>query len=539
MRIAILAGLLSVLSLYGQTMQQMLIASGGGAAPTSNTVVVHVGTPCVTTSASSINCTVTSTTAGNTLIVPVFGAGANPNSFTCTDNKSGGSSTYTNDIDINPSGQGRVTICSTPNIAAGITSITITKGAAATVFTATGLEVSGLATSSIKDVGVTTANNNSPGTSTAVMSSNVITSTQTDFAFGCFTQRTNATATYAWTGGWTTVANLNLPISGDGDQAQCGYINNAIQGQITANVTTNNLVSNQEGYVVTYKSAVAGSAPSGDSPTIYTNLEGTNTNTVSLATLNATTYGPCTWSVGAGLTGLTYSTGVSMVPHVGVTVNGSTFTTSTTGMAIDMNQATHPAVSCTYNVTSASTASLGFDWRTPTTSDAQQIGMAAFYAQSGDLIGFGQISDNFFVEKFSGADWAGGGWTTTQNTRFRVTCQYKTAGANQSCSMYETSTWSNLGTFTNASVGTTNLPTVMAIGRPGAEGTTSSNTAGIDNIEIDLVNGIFPLLSREQRNYYLDHGILLPGENTYTPLEMARIESGTLPWPTHKLRGEQ
>jgi hypothetical protein len=90
-------------------------------------------------------------------------------------------------------------------------------------------------------------------------------------------------------------------------------------------------------------------------------------------------------------------------------------------------------------------------------------------------------------------------WTGTttpipisQDTWYWVTIQYN-AGGTHHLQVYETAGWTLLGTASNAANGNFN-PTGIEIGRTGSESGFPSAYWYYDNVVVDYLNGMFPIL---------------------------------------------
>lgn len=470
--------LLACSCVYSQVMQQSVVL---GPVPTtsgpSNITLIQTaacqGSP-------SYSCTISSATANHLLVAVESDDATSPIAPTTPSGFSSACSLVT-------SGQGRRTYFYKV-AAGGETSVAFVaaSGASSSVVS----EWSGTATSSPFDACVSAEFSASPGTATAMMGSKTVTGAQTDLAIGAVAQRTSSGSTASYTGNWTLLKDS--PQTGDGDDLSTGYIINGVRGQFTFAATTANTSHSNFTSLALFKSAVAGSAPGGSSPTFYVDFETSTTGTtLTDAILNSSTHGSCTWATTGTYTGMAISTTQTTNNLNVVTVNGVTYpiTGATRSVAMDMSQVTHPAAQCDYSYNVATTVSGGFWMRTPTNT-AQQMGVGISYSGT-ESMGMNLVAGVFTFEQSNGTDWTAGGWTLSDDSWYWITWQY-VSGGTITGAVYD-STGTQIGSNKTNAAGGANTPSKFVFGRPGAEGGAVSDFIYFRGIKIDF-GGTFPLL---------------------------------------------
>jgi hypothetical protein len=364
-RAAAIFVLLLVLAIAGVAAQiNQAIFMGGTIVAASNIIIVQKVcsvTGCTGTTANanckqtgtsgSFGCLLATTTTGNALIVLEndFNGNTTPSVPTGT------GATFTQDCSVLQGAQiGRVLSFSAPNITGQTTpTITINPGAS-TATSVIVLEVSGLPASSPFDACSPAFVNN--GTATT-WTSGSLAAAQTDLAFGCALIGTSATT--AFTGGDVWGTFLNSPQAADAETFGCAPILNGLQTLFTG-VGSSGASASYYGLVILYKSAVAGSAPSGNSVTAYSDFEtSTNGTTVTAAILSAGSHGAAArtdaWAAG---TGFTVATASQLNNATQNSTNGTAYPAGTGTRGLAYNLATSPVqtVSFTFpaNVAQAS-----------------------------------------------------------------------------------------------------------------------------------------------------------------------------------------
>jgi hypothetical protein len=240
-----------------------------------------------------------------------------------------------------------------------------------------------------------------------------------------------------------------------------------------------------------FKGANTGSAPSGLSPTFYSNFEtGNNGDTLTPTVMQAATKGACqAWT---GTTPqMTISTSAQQSLHSNVTVNGVTYTDSgsTRGVKYDNGEGTNSYQMCTFADSASSFTVSGY---------VLFHGLAAF----GDRISFMTVggagaADYAAAQVYNGSvllETLGGDSSTysvSYDHWYYFSINY-VAGGTHSLKIYDTTDWSLLSTLTHAATGTNN-PVSYSFGNSHNDIThTSGAYLYFDNIVADAT-GTFPL----------------------------------------------
>ena len=206
---------------------------------------VHLASS-TTQTGNNLNLTISSTTSGNFLIVHAFNVGAS--SLSISDNKSGGSSSYTSLFNKSFLGVGIAQSWFTPNIASGITQVTV--AGFNNNFYVVAVEYSGIATSSPLDQG----SNTSWNVQGTPFSSGQVTTTQAaELLVGYVVSQTNPPTAG---GSWTIPSSANVGY-GSYYMAFMEQIVSSIQTNIAATGTASGS-SNIGANILTFKAAAGG-----------------------------------------------------------------------------------------------------------------------------------------------------------------------------------------------------------------------------------------------------------------------------------------
>src|ERR1700730_10402977 len=191
---------------------------------------------------------------------------------------------WTQDCVKNNGSAGQITYYSYPSAPSGIISVTFTPSSGAS--SAVVSEWSGMATSSPFDGCGGYVDNRGKG---AHWFSGAKLSSQTDLAIGAALNRTNDANGFAPSDVWTELKDA--PQTHSGDEGWTAYMVNGLQSPFTA-LGTMASAADVLSTVALYKSAVAGTAPTGALVSSYSDFEsGTNGTTLTTAILNAGTHG--------------------------------------------------------------------------------------------------------------------------------------------------------------------------------------------------------------------------------------------------------
>lgn len=237
---------------------------------------------------------------------------------------------------------------------------------------------------------------------------------------------------------------------------------------------------------------------------MYLDFEGgSNTTVMTAALLNSSTVGyPTTganngWSLSTSpATGVTFATGAQLG---GLHTNrrtcgdGATHTGSgSLGFQYDYSNATNKSVNFGFNG-SGTKASAGFFFQTSLTTQTAEDVMGFVPTGTNAAVGLQFHNGTLRIECFGGSVTTSQIATISSNTKYWVTIAIDTA-VGGSGAVYETATWTQLGTTTCAPGGwTATPPNVIKFGRIGGTADTPSATVFMDNAILDA-SGVFPLL---------------------------------------------
>ena len=239
---------------------------------------------------------------------------------------------WTQDCVKNNGTAGQITYYSYPNAPSGIASVTFTPSSGTS--SAVVSEWSGMATSSPFDGCDGYVDNKAAG---AYWFSGAKLSSQTDLAIGAAINLTNDANGFAPADVWTVLKDAPETVSGD--EGWTAYIANGSQSPFTALGTMTSAVE-VFGTVALYKSAVAGTAPTGALVSSYSDFEsGTNGTSLTTAILNAGTHGMGInqWTLN-NASGFTVCAAGSLPSYSNTTTNGTTYAaeSGTRGICYDM-----------------------------------------------------------------------------------------------------------------------------------------------------------------------------------------------------------
>ncbi len=490
-RLALCAVLvLAALHTVAASQKLLLIGVGGATSVAVSNITLVNSTACFSNSGTSYSCTIPSTAAGDGLIIIQEDAD-NPSAPTVPTGVTG-STCVTDHSYAQSNNEGRQTYFNCPNISAGTT--TVTLHVASSGHSAVNVrEYSGLATSSLLDTIVAAK---TVTTSTTTEFSNPLATSQTDLAVTSCSEGATATSNMAAGTGWGNGKKF-VQTADATDSYAADMLN--VQGQITGILTGDS--HNYTCILALYKSAVAGTPPTGNTPTAYSDFENsTNGTALTSAILIAGTHGgSCTWT--GTSSGMTVSTSGEQATVQNVTTNGVTYTApdaGTRGIAFDATVGGN--ATCTWVGGNATTASAGVWWKAPASQDATSpdsfitIGGngAADYADAQLLQVSGGTRRVILEAPSCGACASSFITLPTLATWYMVTVQY-VGGGTHSLSIYDTS-GSQVGSTLTAAATGTNRPVSIQFGNShGTAGTTGSNPYYFDNLLMDYVNGTFPL----------------------------------------------
>lgn len=229
---------------------------------------------------------------------------------------------------------------------------------------------------------------------------------------------------------------------------------------------------------------------------------GTNTNTLTVTPLTNSTFGyPITganngWDITASAAGMTFSTGAAFgslhtnrrLCGTGTTVTG----TSTLGVQYDMSNAAKALARFGFNGSGAK-ASAGFFYKTGLTTQTNEDQIGFLPTGVNASVGIQFHNGTIQLECFGGSVTTSTVAVIASNTWYWVTFQIDTS-AGGSASVYETATWTLVGSNTCASGGwTATAPNRLDIGRFGGTSDTPAVNSLFSNIFIDA-SGAYPLL---------------------------------------------
>lgn len=229
---------------------------------------------------------------------------------------------------------------------------------------------------------------------------------------------------------------------------------------------------------------------------------GTNTNTVTVTPLTNSTFGyPTTganngWDVTASAAGITFATGAAFgslhtnrrLCGTGATVTG----TSTLGVQYDMSNAAKALARFGFNG-SGTKASAGFFYKTGLTTQTNEDQIGFLPTGVNASVGIQFHNGTVQLECFGGSVTTTTVATISSNTWYWVTFQIDT-GVGGAATVYETSTWTSVGSNTCGAGGwTATAPNRFVIGRFGGSSDTPAVNSLFSNIFIDA-SGAYPLL---------------------------------------------
>jgi Divergent InlB B-repeat domain/Putative Ig domain len=399
----------------------------------------------------SYACTLTPTGTGHLLTAQEF-------DFANTPGTPATSAGWTQDCVKNNGSAGQITYYSYPNAPSGITSVTFTPSSGAS--SAVVSEWSGMATSSPFDGCDGYVDNGGRG---AYWFSGAKLSSQTDLAIGAALNRANVANGFAPSDVWTEL--MDAPQTHNGvDEGWTAYIVNGLKSPFTALGTTASAVDVLS-TVALYKSAVAGTAPTGALVSSYSDFEsGTNGTTLTTAILNAGTHGMGInqWTLDNS-TAFTVCTAGSLPSYSNTTTNGTTYAAGAGTRGI-----------C-YNMKNGGQALESMSSKTVTLYVNVNLGANATAYSNPVIIGNFGVDDAAFTIKWTGElelecpfaspeDYPISGSNLAQaNTTYGIWLQYDSAGGHHTIKIYSNPT-------TNPSlIGTATCP---------AQGSTAATTLG-------------------------------------------------------------
>jgi hypothetical protein len=410
-----------------------------------------------------------SSTATNLLTAQEFDFDSNPSSPTPP-------TSWTSDCSLNSSSKGRTTYFSYPNNPGSITSVAFTP--AQTYASWAMEEWSGAATTTTFDA-CSTESNFYGVYSVSIPAS----SAQIDLAIGTNRNWTNAAGTYAPTGNWTALEDA--PATAAGGEGWTEYIVNGVKSQFSETATSAAVDSYRSAAV--YKSAVTGTAPTGNLTTGYCDFEaGTDGNTLTTALLQAGCHGAGAiagqWSFNS--TGQTVCTAGQINSLSNTSTNGVTYAgTGTRGYCQDLTQ-NGPYISYTFaKAVNQASVLVYIKTSTDVTSNTQSI---AFITDGtgGDYAGLSidAATNKWNLEcKTTQPDFS---FAPIASTEYILSVQYVASGTHTG-KIYNSS-GSLLGTQTCASEGAYPAANIH-IGQSHNEA--STGTLEIDNLMWDTATG--------------------------------------------------
>jgi hypothetical protein len=211
--------------------------------------------------------------------------------------------------------------------------------------------------------------------------------------------------------------------------------------------------------------------------------------------MTASTHGgSCTWTVAGSNTLFSISTSAEQALVRNVNVNGTTYTApdaGTRGISTDTSGGGITA-QCTWVGGSTTTASAGVWWKSPplpdtiTTYSILTIGGAG----AGDFVTPALIANTHnMVCETGGGDSTAITWANS--TWYMVAVQY-VAGGTHSCALYDTSGTQVGSTVTHAATGSF-APVNIQIGQSHGTAGNAGNDYLFDNLQVDYLNGTFPI----------------------------------------------
>ena len=306
---------------------------------------------------------------------------------------------WTQDCVKNNGSAGQITYYSYPNAPSGIASVIFTPSSGAS--SAVVSEWSGMATTSPFDGCDGYVDNGGIGT---YWFSGAKLSSQNDLAIGAALNRTNDANGFAPSDVWTEL--MDAPQTLSGDEGWTAYIANGLKSPFTAVGTMASAVDVMS-TVALYKSAVAGTAPTGALVSSFSDFEsGTDGTTLTTAILNAGTHGMGInqWTLNNS-TAFSVCTAGNLPTYSNTTTNGTTYAAGagTRGICFNMQSGgeayeTIPAENLTVtvyvnvnvgtNVTSSSSPVFigdpGVDGAAFTISSSGQLALECSYANPVD-----------------------------------------------------------------------------------------------------------------------------------------------------------
>lgn len=226
----------------------------------------------------------------------------------------------------------------------------------------------------------------------------------------------------------------------------------------------------------------------------------TNGTTMTPALFNASTFGYPTTGANNGasgstspLTGITFQTAAALGPlHTNIRScgDGTTRTgNSTLGYQYDYSNATNKSVNFGFNG-SGTKASTGFFFQTSLTTQVNEDIMALMGTAVNSAVGLQFNNGVLRVECFGGSVTTADLAVIAANTKYWVTVAIDTA-VGGSGAVYETSTWTQVGTNTCAAGGwTATPPNTIKLGRVGGATDTPAATVFIDQVRINAAGGL-------------------------------------------------
>lgn len=461
-------------------------SGNGGGAASSNNVLVQSAICSNGSGTGTYNCTLSATGTGNLILIQEADLGA---SAAAPSVPTDGGDTFVQDCTNAVASNGRLTYFSFPNSVSGRTTFAINP--TASISQATIEEWSGMATASPLDVCVGALHS----TSDVSWLSNSLAATQTDLAIGATYDRVNNTDNFTSGDVWTAIPpclnpgnHCGNPTDGDGYFVQ--YIKNGLKSHFTSVGTINNSRFIQNGLAL-YKSAVVGSAPSGNLVTGLSDFEnGANGNTLTAAIAAGGSHGVCSeptnWSFGVGAgTGFTVATAAQQNNFTQNTTNGTTYAAAagTRGISYDLSTSPVNQTLCAFPAT-VSQASLVAEVNI--SSNAQLYSILQINGSGGtDRLGAQvQTGSVTIVAECGGA--SGSGIAFTLGTNIAIFVQYVQNGTGTVKVYGGTNYGTLLGTSTCALTNT--AATSAEFGQ--THNAVGSGTLIIDNMAVDSVNGL-------------------------------------------------
>lgn len=467
---------------YGQGQLQLMMSQSAAAA-SSNIALVQTAPDCKNTTSGDITCTFgTAVGAGHLITIEQFNYATTAGTST-TPTMTG--ETFAQAASLVTAGQGSVEFWYATNTAGGQTVVTVKPAAGAShPASAVVSEWSGIATSSAllgcsaaaTAIGSSTQWFTQPGNGTAA----------NDLAIGAVYDRASTSRTNTPDTGWTALQKSTN--TSDGDEGFTQYLLNGIASQYTSRGVLS-ASGNYWAGTCAYKSAVAGSAPSGNQPTMYTGFENstngtTLTTAILLAGLNGGLDGVFSFT---GASNFTVSTSAQQNNLNASSVNGSTYAAATGTRGISMTGTATTAIITFADTPATLTTSIMF--KVPTADTVLHSFLTVTGNGSADYAAAqtGNNNSHIHLECLSG-DSSDIDITTKIGSWLFAMVKY-VKGGTHALRLYDTSGTQFGAEVTCAATGTTN-PVSVGFGQ--SHNQTVTQTLLFDNWLIDMT-GTWPL----------------------------------------------